>query len=478
MGACAVPLATQAERSGDTGGPEQPMAERPRRGPAERARMPAESAQDGRLDGGRRVRGRAASLVRSGAPGDSERLLWTLGIGAFGLAWPTATVAAYLPTVLRSFTGSDALIGAVLAAEGVFALLLPLVVGPLSDATVTPLGRRHPYLVFSVLPMAFAVGLVASMSTLWATAGLLFVFFFATYVYEPPWRGLYADLLPPEVAGRGQAASHVMRGLAMAGALVGGGLALSVWQPLPFVLAGAVTAVACGLVPLLVHEPGLGRRHFTGSWKTLRVPFEIVRSERVVRLFLVANVAWETTFAGMRTFVVLYIVEGLGQSLAVSSFVLAVVTVGYALAAVGLGPFADRLGVGRVILWASVVYGGGLLLAGLASQWHSWYYVPIFVVSVAGGTVMTLAWALLFKLMPGHDQGAAAGLAVTTRGVGLLVGPPVVGLAIDLFRPVLEQTQGYAIVWPAVSLPILVVVPIVARLARAERGLSAGGNGR
>ena len=177
----------------------------------------------------------AGRLIRSASPSSSERLLWTLGLGALGLAWPTATVAAYLPTVLRSFTGSDTVIGFVLASEGVFALTLPLVVGPLSDATMTPLGRRRPYLLLGLPPMALAVGLVGSMPTLAATTLLLFVFFFGSYVYEPPWRGLYADLVPIEVQGRGQAAAHVMRGLAMAGALVGGGIALAAGIVLLFV---------------------------------------------------------------------------------------------------------------------------------------------------------------------------------------------------------------------------------------------------
>jgi MFS family permease len=417
----------------------------------------------------RRLNGAARRLVRSGTPPASERLLWTLGLGALGLAWPTATVAAYLPTVLRSFTGSDALIGAVLASEGVFALLVPLVVGPLSDATTTPLGRRRPYLILALPPMALAVALVASMSTLWATTFVLFVFFFGNYVYEPPWRGLYADLVAPDVAGRGQAASHVLRGVAMAGALVGGGIALAAWQPLPFLLAGAVTAVACGLVPLLVHETERARRQLDGWRSSLAVPWRLVRRDRTVRRFLIANIAWETTFAGMRTFVVLYVVVGLDQSLAISSAVLAVVTIGYALAAIVLGPFVDRLGVGRVIFWASLAYGVGLALSGLASRWHSWYYAPVLVVAIAGGTVMTLAWALLFKLMPDRDQGAISGLALTTRGVGLLLGPPLVGLLVDLFEPVLEQTEGYAIIWPAVALPVLAVLPVVAWLARAER---------
>src|SRR5947209_15090664 len=52
------------------------------------------------------------------------RLFWTLGLGAFGLAFSITTTAAYLPPLLHRFTGSGTLIGLVLGAEGVFALAL------------------------------------------------------------------------------------------------------------------------------------------------------------------------------------------------------------------------------------------------------------------------------------------------------------------------------------------------------------------
>ena len=61
-------------------------------------------------------------LTEATARPPEERLIWTLGLGALGLAWPTATVAAYLPSVLSEFTTSDAIIGLILATEGVFAL--------------------------------------------------------------------------------------------------------------------------------------------------------------------------------------------------------------------------------------------------------------------------------------------------------------------------------------------------------------------
>src|ERR671915_1864309 len=150
-------------------------------------------------------------------------LIWSLGLGAFGLAWSITTVAAYLPPVLEQFTDSSTLIGLVLAAEGVFAFFLPLLVGPMSDATQTSLGRRRPYMLLALVPMGAALAAVAFMGSLEATAVALFAFFFAYYLYEPPYRGLYPDCLPAGQFGRAQGVQHLFRGAALGGALVGGG---------------------------------------------------------------------------------------------------------------------------------------------------------------------------------------------------------------------------------------------------------------
>ena len=397
-----------------------------------------------------------------------DRLIWTLGLGALGLAWSITTVAAYVPSVLREFTDSSTLIGLVLASEGAFAIVLPLLVGPLSDATRTPFGRRRPYLAFAIAPMAVSLALVAFMSTLWAAAFGLFGFFFAYYIYEPPYRGLYPDLLPDSVYGRAQGAQHVMRGAALGGALVGGGFLLAVWEPFPFVLAACITALSCSLVVVLVREGDAGLRTYSRYRSYLAAPWRVIRRERHVGYFLIANTAWEGTFAGMRTFVVLYIVDGLDQPLYVSSVVLAVVAAGYVAAAVLSGRLGDRFGLGRVILGASVVYGLGMLAAVFAQHWHWWYYLLVAPVAVGGGTVMTLAWGLLFKLMPSTDRGAIAGLAIMTKGIGLLGGPLAVGAAIDIFGPFLESTDGYAAMWPVVAAPVLLAIPLLVPLAEAE----------
>ena len=132
------------------------------------------------------------------------------------------------------------------------------------------------------------------------------------------------------------------------------------------------------------------------------------------------------------------------------------------------GRLGVRFGLARVIFYASFVYGTGFLVGGLAQHWHSWYLGLIGVVSIVGGTFMTLAWGLLYKIVPEQHRGAASGLATTTKGIGLLVGAPLAGLAIDLSKPYLTATDGYQILWPICGLGILGAIPLLVRLMAVE----------
>src|SRR6266542_3807884 len=246
-------------------------------------------------------------------------LAWLLGLGAFGLALSLTTTSAYLPPLLGRFTDSRTLIAVILGSEGVFALTLPLVIGPWSDTFQTPMGRRRPFI------------------------------FVAYYVYEPPYRGLYPDLLPPSEYGRAQGIQHLLRGLALGTGLIGGGFLFDVWHPAPFLITAVGTVAACGAAIVFVREPpGATNRVFEGVRAYLAHSWRILRNEPEVRRFLVCNSSWEGTFAGARFFVVLYITQGLGQSVATSTTVLATVAGGYIVAAVWAGWVSDRVGLARV----------------------------------------------------------------------------------------------------------------------------------
>jgi MFS family permease len=405
--------------------------------------------------------------------GTRRSLVWILGLGAFGLAFSLTTTAAYLPPLLGDFTSSTTLIALVLAAEGLFALTLPVVIGPWSDTFHTPLGRRRPFMLVALGPMGFSLALLAFMPSFWTTALMVFAFFFAYYVYEPPYRGLYPDLLPEDRYGSSQSVQHVLRGIALGAGLIGGGFLFHVWPPWPFLVAALVVVVACGIPALLVREDGGHGRVFRGVRAYVQTSWGVFRGERLVRRFLIANAAWEGTFAAARTFVVLYITVGLGQSLAVSSLVLAAVAGGYVVAAVIAGTLGRRLGIARVIVAASAVYGSGFLVAGLATEWNAWYLPFIFGIAITGGLVMTLAWGLLYELMPQAHRGTAAGLATWTKGFGLIAGPLVAGAAIDILAPHLDETEGYQVLWPLCGIPILLAIPLVWSLS-GRRARPAG----
>ena len=388
---------------------------------------------------------------------------WRLGIGVVGLAWSLTTVAAYLPPILHRYTHSQTVIGAVLALEGLVAVAVPLVVGPLSDRTSTRFGARRPWLVAALLPMVASLVLVGEAGSLVATAAVLAVFYVAYYVYETPYRSMYPDRISSGRLGRAMGAQHLLRGAAICLALVLGGLLLGIGRPLPFVLSAAIV-LAGGVAVVALTEPADAK----GAGDAL-APLRILRSEPSVRLFLIANTAWEITFAGMRTFVVLYVVRGLDEPLYVSSVILGTVAAGYLVAALVAGRLGDRVGLTRVMLVAAAVYGVGLLAGVLPKQWHWYYLALVFVVAVAAGALMTLAWGVLYKLMPDEDEGSVAGLATMTKGIGIVFGPLLAGGAIDLLRGVLSSTDGYAAMWPTLAVPVLASLPLLVRLKGAER---------
>jgi Na+/melibiose symporter-like transporter len=330
----------------------------------------------------------------------------------------------------------------------------------------------------SIGPLGFCLALVAFMPSLWTTTLIVLAFFFAYYVYEPPYRGLYPDVLVETVYGRAQGVQHLLRGLALGSALIGGSELFHLWHPGPFLVSAVVVAAACSVPIAFVQEAGGDERVFEGVGTYLRHSWRVFTANANVRRFLIANAAWEGTFAGARSFVVLYITVGLGESSGVSTAVLATVAAGYVVAASVSGSIGDRFGLARVIWTASIVYGLGLLGGGLARSWHYWYLGVVFVVSIAAGAVMTLAWGLLFKLMPPRDRGAISGLATTTKGLGLLVGVPLTGLTIDLLEPHLPSTRGFQALWPLLGVPILAVIPLVIRLEKIEAAADrVGGEG-
>jgi Na+/melibiose symporter-like transporter len=335
----------------------------------------------------------------------------------------------------------------------------------------TRLGGRLPFIIAGTVPAAaavFLIGLLHSLGLVAAMAALFFAFYFVAY---EPYRAMYPDLVGDEnIAGRAQSSQALARGLGTASALLGGGLLLSIARPLPFMTAAVVLLVAVGAFVWLVVRRGLVQSGEPGEGPRAvarRLP-RLVRCHPALRAYFVANALWEMALSALKAFVILYTTLGLHYSLATSSLMIGGVAIVILLSAGISGKLGDKYGRIRVVGIALWAYGFGFLAPALTTS-RPVLVVAVLLVGIGGGTVMTMAYALLMPLMPEDEHGALTGFYSLSRGVGIVLGPILAGVAITVLRPVFTGTQGFQAMWFICAAAALSSLPFLHRLRDADR---------
>jgi MFS family permease len=88
--------------------------------------------------------------------------------------------------------------------------------------------------------------------------------------------------------------------------------------------------------------------------------------------------------------------------------------------------------------------------------------------------ILTLPYAILMPLMPEEEHGLITGFYSFSRGLGILLGPALAGLAITALRSALPATDGYSAMWLVCGGAILASLPFVAPLQAKEAELRRG----
>lgn len=390
----------------------------------------------------------------------------------FALALAITIVSTQLGEVVRRYTHQATVIGLIVGGEGVMALWVPLIFGSWSDTLRTRVGGRLPFVLAGGLCAAVVLGLVGLVNGLGAVtlvASLFFLFYFVAY---EPYRALYPDMLPAdEVGGRAQSAQAVARGAGTACALLCGGVLLSVSRVLPFAVAALIVAIALVAFVALVVRRGVpdrsGRRGESPIQVSRRIA-RLIRRHPALRNYLCANALWETTLAALKAFIILYLNIGLGYGLGTASLLIGGVSVVILLGAAGSGKLADRFGRIRVVSLSLVGYGSGyLVLVFTTSRPLMGAMIPL--VAIGGGTVMTMAYALLMPLMPEDEHGALTGFYSLSRGVGIILGPILAGALIWATRDGLfKSTHGYQAMWIVCAAASFASIFFLRRMAQAS----------
>jgi MFS family permease len=396
---------------------------------------------------------------------DVRPLLLILGLPTFGLAFAITILTTYGPSVLLSLTHSPARVGALIGGEGAFALVVPLLSGALSDRlpASTPAGKRMPFVIVGAPLAAGGLVILPFAPNIQLAGGTILMFFVGYYLYYPPYRAIYADILPKRLLARAQSAQAISRGAGLGIALITGGLLLSAWTPLPFIIGAAVLGLATVSLKPVTRLQRPEPRH-TDDEAEISAR-ELFLHNRPMQMFAVANALWEFSLAGLKTFIVLYIVHGLHESTAEASAFIAIVAAAYIIGAPVASRLADRFGIVPVMSWSAAVYGISLCV-GLIPTTVDPMLINLPIGALAGAILMTLPQALAFTLAPGTSQGAAAGLVDFSRGVGLVLGPALVGFAVGLFSGSLSATHGYAVMWPTIGIPVLLSLLLLRQFDR------------
>ena len=383
------------------------------------------------------------------------RLALLLGVPTFALSQCLAVLSTYLPLLARRFTSSTSIIGLLVGGEGFIAVLLPIWVGRLSDRTASRLGPRLPFLIGAAPVAAIALLLLPFAPSLWIMAVEVFVFYLAYFTYYSPYRALYPDLVDEDQMGRAQGLQGVLNGAGLGVALVGGGFLLNLWRPLPYML-GAGTLLVCTAVLVIplrqrIAPPSLPQHSISSPGRDL---WHLLREDKPVLGFVFANALLTLGLSGLKSFVVLWLTEGLGKSITFTAVAMIVVAVGTVVGALLSGWLGDRYGAGRVLSISLVIFGVGLSV-GMVTNNVLLLGAAFPVIAICGGAAIALPYAVLTQIAPRHRHGISAGLFDTSSGIGTLLGPALTGIAIDALGRFFPGSHGYAAMWPVLAASVL-----------------------
>jgi MFS family permease len=210
-----------------------------------------------------------------------------------GAHWQPIYIAL-IPVGATLIAGSNAdlLIGRVTAAGGVFALLTPILVGWLSDRTVTRWGRRRPWMVAGTVLNIIGLGLLALSASQLTFIAAYLVVQLSNNAAGAAYTGVIPDVVRAEDRGR---ASGLLGTMNQLGTVVGVGLVGVTFKLYGDTRAGllagyAVVAVILAVTLLItvvaVKEPPIARRATRSE--PIRVPIAAILCGAA---FLVALIA-------------------------------------------------------------------------------------------------------------------------------------------------------------------------------------------
>ena len=386
-------------------------------------------------------------------------------------------MVALLPVLLVPLAPSAVWIGAVIALEGVAAMLVPYIIGGLSDslppAIVRRFGRRNTFILLSAPIMAATVVAAPFLGDFRLLAATAFLYFLALHAMNAPHLALLIDLSPEDRWGHVQGYLGSLHALGLGYGLVASGLLFSVVAapalpdrggPHPRdhgrdVLGGAGGQRGADAVWRRHRQRQRHRRRSRrrGKWW---VWWEGVRGEgrfwgellgrAEVRWFLVANSLWTAAINGIRPYIFIFALVVLGITVAQASLVLLFLFAGFGVGSVLVGFLGDRLGRRRVLMVSALLTAVALAFGVFVDSVGK--AILLLVPAGLGAAALgVLPYPVFAELADGSKLGRSTGVFRFSVGFARLLAPLFVGAAIDHGAALFPEQAGYPMMWPAAA---------------------------
>ena len=376
---------------------------------------------------------------------------------AIGYLWNSLT-ALILPDLIIQLVGREheGLATSFLKSLGTLvAILWQPAIGGISDRTITPWGRRRPFIVAGTAGDVLFLTGIALAGNYWWLVACYFLLQLASNTAQAPYQGLLPDVVPVEQRGTASGYYGVANLVGIASGTVGAGLLLAHFGRSAAVASIVVVLVTTMLVTVLVvpdrAAPVEGQ--FRSARELLSKTFAVPFRNRDFLWLMVSRLLIFMGFGGLQNFAFFYFDNVFFQHDRKATTIAASTLLGLSIGVAALitwpaSGLSDRIGRKPLIFTAGLFGAAGTLLLvfshflwvpeGLLSPLARLLKVPDLaaqatlsglVIGLGLGVFFSVDWAFIQDIIPPNEGGLYMGFSnIATAGAGIIavfIGGPI-----------------------------------------------------
>jgi maltose/moltooligosaccharide transporter len=348
--------------------------------------------------------------------------------------------SSVFPLLLNLYTKEAFYIGIVIGITQVLGMIIPPVIGTISDNTWTRFGRRIIYMIIFVPLTVIMLLILSVVSRIGFQIAFLNTFILVSlciillYVFLNLWNSTYCALLPDltEPAERGETSGY-MQAFNILGTILAFAAAAAVWETnhtLTFVIFAITITIFTAITILTIEEKKSVNPREKEPLKSIVKDF--VKEKEFVK-FMITSMFWWFAIGTLQPFFVLFAKNTLGLPESSALIFMGVFTVVLVACAVPAGIFADKIGKKRILSTGVLVAAIGLSIGAFTSN-ITLIYLAMGLTGLGFGVIIVLNFALTADLLPKGKEGKFMGLGNIFYAAPQMIAAPLVGFLISTFN--------------------------------------------